>query len=392
MFNFTAIRRRKWGLISGTSAAAIGALLLWGNNEKAPAAVVVANPAIPVEVAAVKRADVPVYLQGLGTVQAFNTDTVTTRVDGQLQSIDFVDGQNVKAGDTLAQIDPRPYQATYDQAVATKAKDEAQLANARTDLARYQALWDQNAIAQQLLTTQRAPVAQLTAQAEMDQASIDGARTNLQYATIRSPIAGRAGIRQVDMGNNLLTTANTNIVVITQMQPIAVTFTLPEDDLPAVARAIASHSLAATALARDGNTELDHSTVVVLDNEVNQSSGTLKLKATFPNLQEKLWPGDFVNVKLLVGTEKGALTVPSAAIQRGPDGQFVYVVKPGATVAIRQVSLDRFERNVAAIRADLPPGTLVVTAGQYRLQSGAKVAYPKAALAQLRPQRKWKRG
>jgi multidrug efflux system membrane fusion protein len=376
--------------VAGVTVA-IG-LAAWMRQGDAPAAVTHAPPAIPVGAAVVKRADMPVYLQGLGTVQAFNTDTVTTRVDGQLQSINFADGQEVKAGDTLAQIDPRPYQAAYDQSVATKAKDEAQLANAQVDLARYQALWAQNAIAQQMYTAQRALVAQLQAQVKMDQASIDAAKANLDYTNIRSPIGGRAGIRQVDMGNNLLTSANTSVVVVTQLQPIAVVFSLPEEDLSEVTNGIRAGALEAIALSRDNRTELDRGNTVVLDNEVNQTSGTLKLKATFTNARETLWPGDFVNVKLLVGTDRNAVTVPATAVQRGTDSQYAYVVKPDATVVIRRVSLNRFQDNIAVIRSGLEPGEMVVTAGQYRLQPGARVALAKTELAELRLPHTRKRG
>jgi multidrug efflux system membrane fusion protein len=325
-------------------------------------------------------------------VQAFNTVTVTTRVDGQIQNIDFADGREVKAGDVLAQIDPRIYQATYDQAVATEAKDQAQLANAKLDLQRYTALTKLDDISQQTYATQRALVAQLEAQIKMDQAAVESTKTNLDYTTIRSPIDGRAGIRQIDMGNNLLTTANTNVVVVTQMQPISVVFSLPEENLSDVTKATAAHTLVAIALSRDSKTELDRGSIVVLDNEVNQASGTLKLKATFPNAHERLWPGDFVNINLLVRTEKNVLTVPSSALQRGPNGQYAYVVKPDGIVAVRPLSFERFASGSAVIRNGLQAGEIVVTAGQYRLQPGAHVAIRRAQLVQLRPSHVRRRG
>jgi multidrug efflux system membrane fusion protein len=378
-----ALKQHKLRTLAAAAAVAIAAIWFSSEDSDAPAAVTQSALAIPVQVGFVRRADIPLYLEGLGTVQAFNTVTVTTRVDGQLQSVNFIEGQEVKQGDTLAQIDPRPYQAAYDQALATKAKDAAMLANARLDLQRYQNLASQNAIATQMLDAQRATVAQLTAQVAVDQAAIDSAKTNLDYTTIRSPIEGRAGIRQVDMGNNLSTTANTTVVVITQLQPVSVIFSLPEENLPGVSDGMAAGSLGAIAVARDNKTELDRGNTVVLDNEVNQTTGTLKLKATFPNTHERLWPGDFVNVKLLVRTEKNVLTVPAPAVQRGPDGQFVYVVKPDSTVAIRRIALVRFTDNAAVIAGGLRVGEVVVTTGQYRLQGGAHVQLPRTELAQL---------
>jgi multidrug efflux system membrane fusion protein len=330
-------------------------------------------PPIPVETAAVSRTDVPIYLLGLGTVQAFNTITVTTRVDGQLQAVDFVEGQDVKAGDTLGQIDPRPYQAALDQAVATKAKDESQLANANVDLQRYKTLSPQNYVSKQVLATQQALVGQLDAQVKMDQASIDAAATNLDYTTIKSPIDARAGIRMADAGNNLLAASNTPIVVLTQLHPISVIFTLPEEDLQTVRKALAAGPATAIAVSRDGQTELDRGTVAVLDNESLQTTGTIRLKATFPNAKDTLWPGDFLNVKLLAETQHNVVTIPSPAVQRGPNGQYTYVVKADSTVEMRPLTLDQFTSGQAIIESGLQPGERVVTAGQYRLQAGARV-------------------
>jgi multidrug efflux system membrane fusion protein len=378
-----ALRRHKLHTVAAAAALAVAAIWLWSEDSDAPAAVLQPVQAIPVQAAIVRRADVALYLEGLGTVQAFNTVTVTTRVDGQLQSVNFVEGEEVRQGDTLAQIDPRPYRAAYDQAVATKAKDAAMLANAQLDLQRYRSLASQNAIATQMLDAQRATVAQMKAQVAVDQAAIDSAKANLDYTTIRSPIDGRAGIRQVDMGNNLVTTANTAVVVVTQMHPVSVIFSLPEENLPDVENGMAAGSLRAIAVARDNKTELDRGDTVVLDNEVNQTTGTLKLKATFPNARERLWPGDFVNVKLLVRTEKNVLTVPAPAVQRGPNGQFVYVVRPDSTVAVRRIALVRFANNAAVIESGVRPGETVVTAGQYRLQAGARVQLSRARFAEL---------
>lgn len=330
-------------------------------------------PAIPVQTTFAAQSDVPIYFDGLGTVQAFNTVTVTSRVDGTLQRVNFVEGQNVKAGDLLVQLDPRGYQAIFDQAVSTKVKDEAQLANAKLDLQRYETLAPQNFTSKQTLDTQTALVAQLTAQVKMDQAGIDFAATNLDHTTIRSPIDGRTGLRLVDAGNNVLAATNTSLVIITQMHPISVVFTLPADDLPEFQKAAAAGPLAVLAVSRDMKTELDRGTVAVLDNQIIQATGTIRLKATFPNAKDMLWPGQFVNARLLVETKHNVLTIPSPAVQRGPNGLYAYVVKSDSTVDIQPLTLDQLDGGQAIIKDGLKPGEQVVVAGQYRLQPGARV-------------------
>jgi membrane fusion protein, multidrug efflux system len=371
------------------SLAAVAVLGLggwyWVAQAPATTAPAAAPPAIPVETALAARADVPVYVEGLGTVQAFNTVTVTTRVDGQMQTVDFVEGQDVKAGDVLAQIDPRLFQAALDQAVATKAKDEAQLANAKLDLQRFITLAPQNFTSKQTLDTQRALVAQLEAQVKIDQAAIDTARTNLDYTTIRSPINGRTGIRLVDAGNNLLTAANTSVVVVTQLQPISVIVTLPEEDFREIATALKAGAVTVVALSRDGTTELDRGEVAALDNQINQATGTMRLKVTFPNKSETLWPGLFVNARLLLHTERNVLTVPSAAVQRGADGLYAYVLKPDASVEMRPLKVGQNDGSVAVIEGGLQPGERVVTAGQYRLQPGARAQSATADAASAAP-------
>jgi multidrug efflux system membrane fusion protein len=342
---------------------------------RAPAAPMPASvsPPIPVQTALAQQTDVPIYFDGLGTVQAFNTVAVTTRVDGRLQAVNFVEGQDVKAGDVLAQIDPRPYQAALDQAVATQAKDQAQLANAKLDFQRYTALASQNSIARQILDTQTALVAQLEAQVKMDQAAIDLARTNLDYSTIRSPLDGRTGIRLVDAGNNMLAAANTSLVILTQLHPISVIFTLPEESLPEIANHAAAGPLTVIALSRDQKTELDRGTVAVIDNQILQTTGTIRLKATFPNAKDLLWPGQFVNARLLVETQHNVVTIPSTAVQRGPSGLFAYVVKSNATAEMRAVKLDQFDNGQAIIDSGLHAGERVITAGQYRLKPGDRI-------------------
>jgi multidrug efflux system membrane fusion protein len=331
------------------------------------------RPTISVETALAARSDVPVYLEGLGTVQAFYTVTVTARVDGELQKVGFVEGQTVKKGDLIAQIDPRPFQAALDQAVATHAKDVAQLASAKADLARYELLAPQNLASKQTLDSQHALVAQLEAQIKGDQANIDNARTQLSYTTITSPIPGKTGIRRVDPGNNVHATDTNGIVVVTQVQPIACIFTLPEEALPTLNRALEAGAVTVAALSRDGKTELDRGTVALVDNQIDQSTGTIRVKATFPNPHQALWPGEFINARVLVRTERNALTVPSGAIQRGPNGMFAYVVKPDSTVEARLLQVGEETNNLTVVTAGLKDGEEVVLNNQYRLQPGARV-------------------
>jgi membrane fusion protein, multidrug efflux system len=314
-----------------------------------------------------------VYLEGLGTVQAFNTVTVTARVDGELQKLGFVEGQMVNKGDLLAQIDPRPFQAALGQVRAQKAKDEATLQSAKADLERYIMLAPEDLASKQTLDAQRATVAGLEAQIKGDQANIDNAETQLHYTTISSPIQGRTGIRRVDIGNNVHATDTNGIVVVTQLQPISLIFTLPEDTLGTIATALSAGPVAVTALSRDGRTELDQGTVSLVDNQIDQSTGTIRIKAVFPNTRDKLWPGQYVDARVLVRTDRGALTIPSAAVQRGPDGLFAYVVKPDQTVEVRALKVGEENGSVSVVQDGLRDGERVVTSNQYRLQPGARV-------------------
>lgn len=335
------------------------------------------SPALPqvvrVETATVTRGDVPIFLDGLGTVQAFYTVTITPRVDGELVKLGFVEGQMVRPGDLLAQIDPRPYQAALDQAVAAKVKDAAQLANARRDLERYVSLAPEEFTSEQTLETQRALVAQLEAQVAGDQAAIDSARTQLDYTTIRSPIQGRTGIRLTDPGNILHAATATGIVMVTQVQPISVVFTLPADALHAVSQAMASGPLPVTAISRDGKNPLGSGTVLLIDNQIDQATGTMRLKATFPNKESKLWPGDFVNARVLVQTRRDVLTIPSTAVQRGPAGVFSFVVTPDDRVQMRPLQVGGESGAVTIIEKGLQEGERVTTNNQYRLQAGSRV-------------------
>jgi membrane fusion protein, multidrug efflux system len=350
-----------------------------------------ADMAVPVLAAPATTADVPVYLDGVGTTRALNIVTVKAQVEGKLISVDFTEGQDVKRGDILARIDPVTFQAALDQAVAKKAQDEAQLENARRDLDRFTRLMETNAIAKQQADTQRATVAQLEAQVRSDQAAIDNARAIVGYTTIVAPISGRTGLRQVDVGNIVRATDTSGLVVITQIRPISVLFTLPQQQLAQINQAMAKGTLPVEALGADNRTVVERGTLQVIDNQIDQTTGTIKLKAEFPNPDLQLWPGQFVNVRLLVDTIKSAVTVPTAAVQRGPNGTFVYRVNDGDTVSVRPVKIS-LQDDVRAVVADgITAGERVVTTGFAQLTDGSRVTLssgtPGAAPAGERPRR-----
>jgi multidrug efflux system membrane fusion protein len=330
--------------------------------------------AVQVEAARVTRQNVPVYLDGLGTIQAFYTVKVTARVDGELTKVAFTEGQQVKRGQLLAQIDPRPFQAALDQARATLAKDEAQLGDARKVLARYLILEPKRLASLQTVDTQRALVAQLKAQTEADEAAIENASTQLSYARITAPIDGRTGMRLVDPGNIVHATDTGGIVVLTQLQPITAIFTLPEDTLGAVAAAMSHGQVGVDAVSRDEDGKpLDRGTVQLIDNQIDQTTGTIRLKAVFPNPKLALWPGQFVNLRLLVRTDANALTIPAAALQRGPQGTFVYLVQPDSTVTAQPITVANNSETIAIVTQGLEAGQQVVTSNAFRLQPGARV-------------------
>jgi multidrug efflux system membrane fusion protein len=344
------------------------------------------NDPVPVLATTAKTADVPVYLDGVGTAKALNTVTVRSQVDGQLINVSFTEGQDVAKGYVLAKIDPVTYQAAYDQTVATKAKDEAQLANAKLDLERYTRLAATNAVNKQQLDTQKALVDQLAAQVRLDQAAVDNAKAILSYTNVTAPIAGRTGIRQVDQGNIIKAADTTGIVILTQLQPISVFFSLPQQDLPDLNKGMAEARLPIDALAPDGKTPLDKGKVMVIDNQVDQTTGTVKLKAEFPNPTLQLWPGQFVNVRVLIDTLRKVVVVPTAAIQRGPNGTFVYVLKDDNTVAMRPVTLTQQDDVQAVVATGLQADERVVTTGFARLTDGTQVTATSAEEAgQLPP-------
>src|SRR5215469_6195786 len=334
---------------------------------------------IPVGVSPVVKGDMPVTLSQLGTVTPLAMVTVKTQISGYLMQVAFKEGQMVNKGDFLAQIDPRPYQVALEQAEAQLAKDQALLKNARLDLQRYNTLVAQNSIAKQIRDTEVSLVAQYEATVQADQAQIDAQKLNLTYCRIVSPVTGRVGLRQVDPGNYVQTSDTNGIVVVTQLQPISVIFTLPEDNLPEVMKHVRTGALlSVTAYERTGATELARGKLDTVDNQIDTTTGTVKLRAIFNNEQENLFPNQFVNVKLLVDTLRGAEIIPNSAIQRGAPGTFVYVVKPDHTVAVQKVKLGPTDAQRIAILSGLQPEENVVVEGADRLREGAKVALASA--------------
>jgi multidrug efflux system membrane fusion protein len=327
-----------------------------------------------VVVGKVDQKDMPIYLDGLGTVQAFYTVTVHSRVDGELDKVLFTEGQDVKSGDLLAVVDPRPYQAALDQAIGKKAQDEAQLANAKMTLARNTDLLKKKVIDQQDFDTSKYSVDQFQAAVQADQAAIESAQTNLDYTQIKSPIDGRTGVRIVDPGNIVHASDQTGIVVITQMHPISVVFMLPEQNIQSILNAGgASDGLKVLALDRGNTATLDEGSLAVVDNEIDQTTGTVKLKATFPNKDLKLWPGKFVNARLVLTTQKNAAVIPTSVVQRGPQGVYAYVITPNKTAEMRPIKVGQTEGNFTIVENGLQPGEQVVVDGQYKLQPGAQV-------------------
>jgi multidrug efflux system membrane fusion protein len=336
---------------------------------------------VAVQTATARVQDVPVLLRNIGAVQSFASVLVRARVDGTLDSVSFTEGQEVKAGDKIAQIDPRPYAAALAAAQAKKAADEAQLLNARNDLTRYNNLARSDFASRQQVDTQTSLVAQLQATIAGDQAAVEAARLNLEFCTIASPIDGRTGLRQVDPGNLIHATDTQGIVSIMQLRPIAVVFTLPQDELPQAQAALAQGHATVFAYSADDRIELGRGELLTIDNSVDQTTGTIKLKAQFANPDNRLWPGLFVNARLQVDTLPGAVTVPSVAVQRNSNGLFVFVVKPDNTVQTQKVSLHQDDGRLAVIADGLAAGAVVVTAGQLRLQDGSHVAAQPAANA-----------
>jgi multidrug efflux system membrane fusion protein len=329
--------------------------------------------AVPVVASVVTNGDIPIYLRGIGTVIAYNTDVVRSQIQGQITKITFTEGQTVKAGDKLAEIDPRPYQAQLDQMMATRDRDQAQLTNALTNLARYDRLLSKGDATIQLAETQKAQVAELQSAIKSDEALIEAAKVQLEYTTLTSPIAGVTGVRQIDTGNIIHPTDPNGLVVVTQIEPISVIFTLPETDLPEIQQQMAKAPLTVLAYSHDDKVKLDEGRLTLVNNEILQTTGTIQLKADFPNAAHLLWPGELINARLLLETRHNGISIASSAVQQGPKGAYVYVVGSDGTAEMRAVTVGHVSEGQALIERGLEPDEIVVVEGQYRLEPGSLV-------------------
>jgi len=351
-----------------------------GSDSKLASARANVAPVVPVSVATAERRDMPYYLTGLGSVTAYYTVSVKSRVDGQLMEVNFKEGQTVKNGDLLAVIDPRPYQVALEQAQAMLFRDQALLRDAKLNYERFKGLLQSSgAMSQQQVDTQQATVDQLDGTVRNDQATVDNAKLNLVYCHITAPVSGRIGLRLVDPGNIVHATDTNAMFVITQLQPIAVLFTLPEDNLPTVSRQMGKETLEVDAFSRDDQTKLATGKLLTIDNQIDQTTGTGRLKAVFDNKDNALWPNQFVNARLLLEVRKNSTAIPAAAIQRGPQGTYVFVVKSDNTVDVRPVTIGFTQDNVSVIASGISPSEVVVTDGQDKLQQGSKIETRPAA-------------
>lgn len=332
---------------------------------------------VPVAVSAAEKRDVPVYLSGLGTVTAYNTVTVKSRVDGQVVQIAFREGQDVRKGDLLVVVDPRPFQAALNQAEANLFRDQATLKDAQVNLGRYKDLFAAKVISQQQLDAQAAMVGQLEGAVRADEAQVQNARLQLNYTRITSPVDGRVGLKQVDIGNIVRASDATGLIVVTQLQPIAVVFTLPSNSLPTVAERMHKGRMVVDSYSQDDRTKLATGTLLTIDNQIDVTTGTARLKAIFDNKERLLWPNQFVNVRLLLETRKDSIVIPSAAVQRGPNGAFVYAVKQDKTVEIRPVTVAFSQGNETVVSQGINAGEVIVTDGQDRLKAGETRVEPR---------------
>jgi membrane fusion protein, multidrug efflux system len=347
---------------------------VWPQVKAADTPAPAVQPGIPVTLGVVKAQDVPVFLAGIGTVQAYNMDLIKTRVDGQIIKVDFHEGQEIQAGDPLVQIDPHPYKAVYDQAIAKQETDQANLDNAQRNYDRDAQIVKANlAVSQQQFDNDKATVAADKGMVDSDKAAVEAAQVNLDYCDIHAPISGRLGVRLVDIGNIVHAADNTGLVSITQTKPIFVTFTMAQEHLHKIHERQVLGDLVVQAYGTDNKTLVSTGKLSVVDNSVDQTTGTIKLKATFENTDERLWPGEFVNVRLILNIRKDAPTVPSETVQDGPDGKYVYIINPGDTVARRPVEVAAVQDGIAVIDKGLEPGEKVVVDGQYRLTEGARI-------------------
>jgi membrane fusion protein, multidrug efflux system len=368
------MRRRTIILALVVVAASSLALTAWARRSVQPTAQ--ANPpaAVPVVAATVTSHAVPIYLRGVGTAIAFNNVVVRSQVTGPITKINFNQGQTVHKGDLLAEIDPRPFQAQLDQAKANRDRDQAQLANAQANLNRYTPLLAKGFATPQLVDTQKAQVAQLQATVKSDEAVIESAQVNLDYTRLTAPIDGVTGIRQIDEGNIIHPTDPNGLVDLTQIQPISLIFTLPETTFTEIQQEMAKGTIKVLAYSQDDKTKLDEGELLLIDNQIIQTTGTIRLRATFPNKQRLLWPGELVNVRLLLKTEPDALTVAASAVQQGPNGSYVYVIAPDGSAQVRPVAVAQISDGQALIDSGLKAGETVVIDGQYKLQPGIRVS------------------
>jgi len=369
--------RRKMVILGAVAAIAVGGILvgyLFVRTPK-PAEAAAPPPPVPVVAQKVENGDVPIYLRGVGTVIAYNNVIVRSQISGQLVNIAFTQGHTVKKGDLLAEIDPRPYQAQLDQAIANRDRDQAQVQNAQANLNRYTPLESKGFATPQLVDTQKAQLAQLQAMVKSDEAVIESARINLGYTRLTAPINGVTGIRQIDIGNIIHPTDPNGLVDVTQIQPISIIFTLPEANFTDVQRELEKGVVKVMAYSQDDKTKLDEGKLILINNQIIQTTGTIQLRADFPNEKRLLWPGALVNIRLLLTTRKNGLTVPVAAVQQGPHGQYVYVVDSNGVAQMRPVKVGQISDGQALVDDGVQANETVVVAGQYRVQPGSHVQF-----------------
>jgi multidrug efflux system membrane fusion protein len=368
--------RKKRVIVTLLGLALVGAgigLVFELTDSPAPAATRPEPVRVPVVASKVVSGDVPIYLRGVGTVIAYNNVIIRSQITGQLVNISFTQGQTVKKGDLLAEIDPRPYQAQLDQMVANRERDQAQLVNAQANLDRYTQLGAKGFATPQLIETQKAQLGELQAMVKSDEALIDAANVNLSYTKLTAPIDGVTGIRQIDIGNIIHPTDPNGLVDVTQIQPISIIFTLPQTTFPEIQQQLSNGPVPVLAYSQDDKTKLDEGKLLLINNQIIQTTGTIQLRADFPNAQRQLWPGELVNCRLLLSVRHDGLAVPVPAVQQGPNGSYVYVIAPDGTAQIRPVTVAQISDGQALIDSGLEPNETVVVAGQYRLQPGVQV-------------------
>ncbi|MGB7010867.1 MAG: efflux RND transporter periplasmic adaptor subunit [Pseudolabrys sp.] len=367
------MRRKIIILAVGVVVILAGGVLAFNSGSASKASAAAPASPVPIVAGVVAQHDVPIYLTGIGTVIAYNTAIIHSQIQGQIASINFSEGQTVHAGDLLAQIDPRPYQAQIEQLTANQDRDQAQLTNSLANLNRYATLEQKGWATPQLLDTQKAQVSQLQNAVKSDQALIDAANVQLSYTRLTSPFDGVTGIRQIDVGNVIHPTDVNGLVVVTQVEPISVIFTLPETDLPKIQQHQGNAELTVFAYSQDGKIQLDQGKLTLVDNEILQTTGSIRLKAEFPNKAHRLWPGELISVRLLVDTRHNGLTVPASVVQQGQQGAYAYVVDPDGSVTSRQIKVSQISQGQALIDSGLSPNEQVVVDGQYKLQEGTHV-------------------